>query len=253
MRAANRLARGGGGRYPSRVWRQRLAESSPIDALVRLGPFKDTSPDAVRDLATRASWVRYGVNDVVYAQGEAMKPEAILLVTGRFSVVAESGGVRRSLADVWPGEFVGEPALFTRGATRSATVVASAPSVGLRVSRQLLADQAGHPAVVALEQHLIRVMVRRIQSTSQTLHRVLTEQAAGRGFPGAAKGAAAPPNGHPAAPADAVAPPGDRPARPAGPPSPGASRPPSRGSTPPPEPELTLAQRLARWFTLGSG
>jgi CRP-like cAMP-binding protein len=140
-------------------------------ALARLPLFKETPPDAVRELASRAEWVRLEAGDVLYRQGEPLEPHALLLVTGRLMVWAEAGGQRHARADVWPGEIVGEAGLYTRNPTRSATVTAVVPSVGLRVSRDLFVALGEHPACVALEVNQIRTMARRIDVAGKTLQR----------------------------------------------------------------------------------
>lgn len=183
----------------------------------RLEVFRDTPVEAVRELLDRAELVPLAAEQVVYRQGEAIKRDALLLVAGRMSVFVEAGGARRAVADVWPGEFVGEAGLFTRTTERTATVVSSAPGWALRITRGLLADNSDQPAIVALEQHLIHTMAKRIGATNKTLTRVLNEQSAQVATLGAKK------------------------------PEPAAR--PERPERKPAEAEpLTLAQRLARWW-----
>ncbi|MFN7142954.1 MAG: Crp/Fnr family transcriptional regulator [Myxococcota bacterium] len=187
------------------------------NAVRRLEVFRDTPPDAVRELLALAEMVPLAPEQVVYRQGEAIRRDALLLLSGRLSVFVEAGGARRAMTDVWPGEFVGEAGLFTRAPERTATVVASAPGYALRITRGLLADHVDQPAVVALEQHLVHTMSKRISTTNKALQRVLQEKGA--------------PSGAPAASAP-------RPPRPAT----------GRPAAPRPAEPLTLAQRLARWW-----
>lgn len=192
------------------------------NAVRRLEVFRDTPPDAVRELLALAEMVPLAPEQVVYRQGEAIRRDALLLLSGRLSVFVEAGGARRAMTDVWPGEFVGEAGLFTRVNERTATVVASAPGYALRITRSLLAEHVEQPAVVALEQHLVHTLSKRISLTNKALQRVLQE-----------KGAHAP------APA--------RPQRPPARPSQGRPAAPKPAASRPAEP-LTLAQRLARWW-----
>ncbi len=197
----------------------------------RLEVFRETPPEAVRELLSFAELVPLAADQVVYRQGEAIRRDALLLISGRLSVFVESGGARRAMTDVWPGEFVGEAGLFTRASERTATVVSSAPGYALRITRGLLADNVGQPAVVALEQHLIHTMSRRIAVTNKTLQRVVQEKGLLPGAPPPRPGA---PNARPTAPT-------------ARPPAP-AARPAPRPSKPAEPEQLTLAQRLARWW-----
>lgn len=178
----------------------------------RLEVFRDTPADAVRELLSIAEMVPLAAEQVIYRQGEAIKRDALLLVSGRLAVYVEAGGARRVMTDVWPGEFVGEAGLFTRTTERSATVVSSAPGWALRITRGLLADNDSQPAIVALEQHLVHTLAKRIAMTNKTLQRVLNERAQ-------------------------VAPPAPPPAEPL-----------AERHRPESEAELTLAQRLSRWW-----
>jgi CRP-like cAMP-binding protein len=180
-------------------------------AVHRLDVFRQTPPEAVDALLADAEQVRFAPDDVLFRQGEPLGGAAVLLLSGRLTVSVESGGARRNMADVWPGEFVGEGALFSRGAVRTATVTAAAPSHGLKITRDMLARNVGQPAVVALEQHLVATMARRITATQKTLQRVMQEQQAVT------------------APAAYLSTPIARPSAP-------------RSESP------TLVQRLARWF-----
>ncbi len=185
----------------------------------RLEVFRDTPAEAVRELIAISELVPLAPDQVIYRQGEAIRRDALLLVSGRLRVHLEAGGARRPLADVWPGEFVGEAGLFTRATERTATVTSSAPGWGLRVTRGLLVDNVDQPAIVALEQHLIHTLAKRIHVTNQTLQRALAEKATREGAP------PLPDDIHPI----------DTPARPPRP-------------RPVPTSELTLAQRLSRWW-----
>jgi CRP-like cAMP-binding protein len=194
---------------------------SPGDVLPKLTVFRQLPAADVRKLLALTGFVHFPADTVVYRQGQPMTEEALLIVTGRLGVSVESGGATRNLGDIWPGEFVGEGGLFHGGHTRSATVVASVPTDCLRVSRDLLVAGGGEPAMLALEQHLIETMLKRIRNANTVLLRVLQEQATA------------------AAAAKARA---DRPR-----PAPSATR--SGPEVAPDDaPPLTLAQRLARWF-----
>ncbi|MDP2313481.1 MAG: cyclic nucleotide-binding domain-containing protein [Pseudomonadota bacterium] len=186
------------------------------EAIFQLVPLRDVPPEAVRALLAMTTLVRFDADQVVFKEGDAPTDDAWLLVTGHMSVCVATGERQRVMADVVPGEIVGEVALYARGRARSATVVTTVPSTALRVPRAALVENDDQPAVVALELHLLETMARRIRDTNAILHRVLIEQ-----------------RDSPAAPAPRL---GDL-APTAPPPGAAAER-------------LTLAQRLARWFAL---
>jgi CRP-like cAMP-binding protein len=189
-------------------------------ALHRLEPLRDVPADAIAELVQITSVARFGVNEAVFRQGEAVGSVAWLLLSGRMSVRVATGPQQRIMTDVWPGEIVGEAALYAKGPTRSATVLTTAPAVALTIPRSALFDHPDQPALIALEMHLLETMAKRLRSTNNVLQCVVNEQRAH---------VAEPPR--PASsPADAPRAAAPRPARP---------EPPER---------LSLAQRLARWF-----
>lgn len=202
------------------------------EALFRLGPFRGVPSAAVRELLTVTSLVSFPADRVLFLQGDPLSEDAWLLVTGRLSVLVASGDKQRVMADVWPGEIVGEAALYARGRARSATVVTVGPSVVLRIPRSALLASDDQPALIALELHLLETMARRLRTTNVVLQRVVTEQRHGTGAAAAAFGAQTAPG----------------PAPKAGPASRSSSSPAKPTARPAPEAPLSLAQRLARWF-----
>jgi CRP-like cAMP-binding protein len=232
----------------------------PADTVVcRLDPFRDVPPEAVRDFLLYAEWVQLGAN-VLFRQGELMRPEAYLLVQGRLNISVEAGGKRQTLADVWPGEIVGEAALFTPATERGATVSSPGPGWALRITPRLLSEQSDHPAVLSLEQHLLKTLARRAAGTNQLIARLRQERermdraAAASREPqrGAAARAdrpkAEPPRvSHSRPVPDAQA--GDNRPAAARPASPAARRPEPQ---PPADEPASVFQRISRWFGGGS-
>jgi CRP-like cAMP-binding protein len=211
------------------------------DALLRLGPFRGVPQAAVRELLAVTTLVSFPAERVLFLQGDPLSEDAWLLVTGRLSVLVASGSQQRVMADVWPGEIVGEAALYARGRARSATVMTVGPSVLLRIPRSALIENDSQPALIALELFLLETMAKRLRSTNVVLQRVVNEQRHGLPKPTApgkaAQGARA--TGGPPKTGAAVKP-AVRPATP---------RPPSVASGGAPESTpLSLAQRLSRWF-----
>ena len=144
---------------------QRLPD---IDALSGLYLFKSVPRQALVELCGLAPPVRFAQGATLFRQGDPADV-ALLLVEGRLVVSVRVQAVVRQVGDVRPGEIVGETALFQQQGRRSATVVASEPSVALQISWYLLERARGNPAVVALEQHLLGALVRRIRKTNQAI------------------------------------------------------------------------------------
>jgi len=90
------------------------------------------------------------------------------------SVRAESH--TRSVGSIHPGEIFGEQGLFHSKGVRNATVLASRPSQCLKLTPKLMKTHANNKAMVALEQHLIATMARRIRSTNLQIQKAWKEE-----------------------------------------------------------------------------
>lgn len=139
-----------------------------VDALSQLYLFRGVQPRALAELCALAPPVRYAAGEQVFRQRDPADV-ALLLVDGRLVVSVRVGEVVRQVGDVKPGEIVGEAALFSPNGHRSATVVASAPSTALKLSWYMLERAPLNPAVIALEQHLLGALSRRIRKTNQAI------------------------------------------------------------------------------------
>jgi len=190
-------------------------------ALQCLEPLHGVPPEAVAELVQFTTVVRFGPNQALFRQGDPVGDVAWLLLSGRMSVRVATGRHQRMMADIWPGEIVGEAALYTKGHTRSATVVTAAPTVALVIPRAAILDNPNQPAIIALELHLLEALAKRLRSTNAVLQRVVNEQRS------AATAAAARRAGYQRTPPVTAAPP---------------------AAQPEPTEPLSLAQRLARWF-----
>jgi len=138
---------------------------SDIQDISNLFLFRSVPERALRELCILAPPVRFPLGSTIFEQG-AVSDVALLLVNGSLGVEVESGGERRSVGKVNPGEIVGETALFTRGGTRSATVRASEQSQCLLLNWDVLERGANNPAIVAVERHLLGTLARRIRRTN---------------------------------------------------------------------------------------
>lgn len=139
-----------------------------VDALLQLYLFRTVPARALAELCSLAPPVRYATGDVVFRQGDPADV-GVLLVDGKLVVSVRVGEVVRQVGDVKPGEIVGETALFSPNGKRSATVVAAVPSTALKLSWYMLERAPQNPAVIALEQHLLGALVRRIRKTNQAI------------------------------------------------------------------------------------
>lgn len=139
-----------------------------VDALSQLYLFRGVSPKALAELLSLAPPVRHAAGDVVFRQGDPADM-GLLLVDGRLVVSVRVGDVVRQVGDVKPGEIVGETALLSPNGKRSATVVASVPSSALKLSWYMFEKAPRNAAVIALEQHLLGALVRRIRKTNQAI------------------------------------------------------------------------------------
>jgi len=149
-----------------------ILTAADVDRLSQLYLFREVPRAALESLALSATTVRFAEGDTVFQQGTPADV-ALLLAEGRLTVhVLGPQGADRVLGELRPGEVVGEQALLMSGASRSATVRAAEPCAGLLLSRELLERGQQNPAVVAIEQHLIASLVRRIRKTNQTIQGV---------------------------------------------------------------------------------
>lgn len=139
-----------------------------IDQLGQLYLFRSVPRPALRELVSLAPPTRFGAGHAVFEEG-APADVALLLLSGRLVASVGTGDNAKQVGDIRPGEIVGEQGLFIPGGQRSARVVAAEPSVALLVTPELMDHAARNPAIVALEQHLLGTLARRIRATNQAI------------------------------------------------------------------------------------
>ena len=139
-----------------------------VDALSQLYLFRGVPSRALAEICSLAPPVRYEAGEVLFRQRDPADV-ALLLVEGRLVVSVRVEDVIRQVGDVKPGEVVGETALLNPNGRRSATVVAAVPSTALKLSWYMLERAPLNPGIVALEQHLMGALVRRIRKTNQAI------------------------------------------------------------------------------------
>lgn len=144
---------------------------------MRMPLFRSVPESELQDLCIKAPLRLFEPGQLVYSEGVPSDGTALLVVHGKLRVEVGEGPGRRVLHDVKPGELVGEVALFYGGRPRSASVVAELSSRCLRVDWGLLDIKPPTGAIVAIEQHLLGTLSRRIRRTTLEIQRVWKEQA----------------------------------------------------------------------------
>ncbi len=107
----------------------KLAIASRIDHLRALPLFADCSKRQLKDVARSARVVQLDTDEVLYTEDDA-SDDAGIVIAGRL-VVRRRG---RKVAEIGPGEIVGELGLLL-GRARSATVISATPSELLMLDR----------------------------------------------------------------------------------------------------------------------
>ena len=141
---------------------------SEIDQLSQLYLFRSVPRPALQELLTLAPPTRIGMGQSVFEEG-ATADVALLLIQGRLVASVGAGDNAKQVGDIRPGEIVGEQGLFVPGGLRSARVMAAEPSTALLLTPELMDHAARNSAIVALEQHLLGTLARRIRATNQAI------------------------------------------------------------------------------------
>lgn len=145
-----------------------------LSELSRLYIFRSTDAASLSALVEQGRVLAIRTGDVLFRVGEAADT-ALLVVTGRLSVELPSGETTHTLGDVRAGEITGETALLSHNGQRGATVVALQDSVALELTPELMLELAGSPAVIALENHLLGTMARRIREINLNIKKATRE------------------------------------------------------------------------------
>jgi CRP/FNR family transcriptional regulator, cyclic AMP receptor protein len=137
--------------------------------------FKQLGRDDLSMLLRQASKASFSAGEVIYEEGSEGQCMYVV-VQGRFEVYRHANGGRMHLADVLPGEHFGEIALLGNG-VRSASVVAVADSVALRLQRQALFERP--QIAVQLLRNMGKMLASRLTDADDEiiLHRTKALQA----------------------------------------------------------------------------
>ena len=144
------------------------------ETLAQLMLFRRVPPKDISHLCRIARPVVFEPGAQVFSQGDDADC-ALLVVQGRLVASVGSGDTRREVGDSRAGEIVGETALFTKKGKRSANLVATEPTRCLILDQEVLQTSPYNPAIVAIEQHLLGSIARRIRSSDRVIQRIWKE------------------------------------------------------------------------------
>ena len=149
--------------------------TSELERLRRLPLFASVPDFALAELADIASIARYSRGNTVFYEGDTANL-ALLVLEGRLEARVDTHPGWRKVGTIAPGEVVGEQALFVAGAHRNATVVATEDVFALQLTPDVLRRGAYNDALIAVENHLLGTLARRIRTTNQAIKVVWKEQ-----------------------------------------------------------------------------
>jgi CRP-like cAMP-binding protein len=148
---------------------------SLIEQLQSLATFQGIAATPLMEFVDRCQVVDFSTRDRVLSQGG--DPDvAYLVIDGMLEVSVQTQRTWHHVAEVHPGDIVGESALFVSGIPRNATVFAHKDSRCLVIHKDILGQLAENPAVVALEVGLIATLSRRIRKTNLEIQAVWREE-----------------------------------------------------------------------------
>lgn len=151
-----------------------------LPAIARLPLFSGVPAAALEQLWSQGAAVQIPRGTEAFRQG-APADHCLLVVSGRLKAWAEQGGREQPVSDVFPGELVGEAALFDPSASRTATLRAWEDSLCLRLTPADLARLSGSPALAALQRHMLHTTARRLRTTHLAVRKQQKRRAAASG------------------------------------------------------------------------
>lgn len=145
-----------------------------IDHLSNMHLFRAVNRRELTNLVRLCEPKKYQVGQTVFVQ-DSDAQNAMLLISGKLEVSVRTQNTIRHVGEIHPGEIFGEQGLFHSNGTRNATVIANKNSVCLTITPKVMRDASSNAAMVALEQHLIATMARRIRSTNLAIQKAWKE------------------------------------------------------------------------------
>ena len=135
------------------------------DQLRQLPVFQAVSASALSELVAQCDVLNFKTRQQVLTQG-GDADVAYLVVDGMLEVSVQTERTWHHIAEIHPGDIVGESALYVRGVPRNATVFAHIDTCCVVLRPSSLNALHGNEAVVALEVSLIAALSRRIRKTN---------------------------------------------------------------------------------------
>jgi len=139
-----------------------------VQALSNLYLFKEVPRSAIEELVGQSRILTFLTGDRIFRVGDP-SDTALLVISGRLIVVLPEGDGEYKLGDVRPGEVTGETALLTTNGRRGASLCVEEDTTCLELTPEVLMVASSNPAVIALEQHMMGTMARRIRELNTNI------------------------------------------------------------------------------------
>jgi CRP-like cAMP-binding protein len=149
-----------------------------LELLQSLKLFAGVPVPDLEKLAEIAEWRSIPVDMVLMEEGEE-GDSLFVVVAGRFLVDVGTAAVRQRIAEVGPGEILGETCLFRRSVVRSARVAALEPGTVVRLGIGELDTlaRAGSRLPLLIERTVLHTLTERIARSRELIEQVLVEPA----------------------------------------------------------------------------
>lgn len=142
-----------------------------VDSISSLFLFRSVPERNLQELCILAPPILFPAGATIFEQG-AKADVGFLLITGQLDVFVQGNtGERRMVGEIRAGEVLGEQALFSKACIRTASVTAVKDSQCLLLSDDLFQRGSENPAIIAIEQHLLGTLARRIRRTNQAIQK----------------------------------------------------------------------------------
>jgi serine/threonine protein kinase len=140
---------------------ERIDKKERFDLLRRLRFFHEFSHSEIWEILRASEWREYEAGEAIIREGE-MDDRFYIIVSGEVTV--QSG--RREIGLLGVGNCFGETS-YVRGARRTATISARAPTTLVRVSSTLL-EQASSSCQLRFNKVFLRSLIERLQGIANT-------------------------------------------------------------------------------------
>ncbi|HEY7673410.1 MAG TPA: serine/threonine-protein kinase [Gammaproteobacteria bacterium] len=140
---------------------ERIDKKERFDLLRRLRFFHEFSHSEIWEILRASEWREYEAGEAIIREGE-MDDRFYIIVSGEVTV--QSG--RREIGVLGGGNCFGETS-YVRGARRTATISARAPTTLVRVSSTLL-EQASSSCQLRFNKVFLRSLIERLQGIANT-------------------------------------------------------------------------------------